>query len=42
MVLSRSDQNIKFDQILKTAHGYVCGVTMLPLCDPGGAVMELA
>jgi hypothetical protein len=42
MVLSRANQNIEFDQILKTAHGYVCGVTMLPFCDPGGAVMELA
>ena len=30
IVLSQSDQNIKFDQILKTAHGYVCGVTILP------------
>ena len=42
MVLSRSDQNIKFDQILKTEHGYVCGITMLPLCDLGVSPMELA
>ena len=42
IVLSRSNQNIEFDQILKTAHGYVCGVTMLPIYDHGGAVMELA
>ena len=42
MVLSRANQNIEFDQILKTAHGYVCGITMLPFCDPGGAVMDLS
>ena len=42
LILSRSNQNNEFDQIMKTAHGYVCGVTMLPFCDPGGAVMKLA
>ena len=40
MILSRSDKNITFDQVLKTAYGSVCGVKMLPSYDSGGIELE--
>jgi hypothetical protein len=41
MVLSQADLKITFDQTLKTTHGYVCGVTMLPLYDSKGVVIDI-
>jgi hypothetical protein len=40
MVLSQANLNITFDQTLETAHGYVCGVTMLPSYDSKGDAID--
>jgi hypothetical protein len=41
MVLRQADLNITFNQTLKTTHGYVCGVTMLPSYGSKGVVINI-
>jgi hypothetical protein len=41
MVRNQADLKITFDQTLKTTHGYVCGVTMLPSYASKGVVIDI-